>query len=237
MRRALLVSMVVLLFTMPAAAQTDCPDTLPSRLVVGQQGRVLPGSSNNVRDQAARAGAQVGQIPGEAVFDVLEGPVCADGFAWWQVDYEGMVGWTVEAIAEDYAVESLAPIDTPIEFEGVSFTLNSTISSQASGQIVDEVLEGSITAPSHIEFILKEEFYQNSDVIRVYPAAAFDELADRQIMPLAEVLQARVEPPAFTSQVPVTPVIPTGYSQMKYVDFEGGSGIRFLATFDVSPIS
>ena len=27
---------------------------------------------------------------------VLSGPVCANGLTWWQVNYRGMIGWTVE---------------------------------------------------------------------------------------------------------------------------------------------
>lgn len=68
----------------------------PVALVVGEQGQVAPGDSNNVRDTPSRSGTQVGAIPAGGVFAVLDGPVCADGLSWWQVDYQGLTGWTVD---------------------------------------------------------------------------------------------------------------------------------------------
>jgi WD40 repeat protein len=68
----------------------------PAPLVIGEQGRVSPGDSNNVRAIPTVEGALVGKIPGEEVFTVLDGPECNDGYAWWQVDYNGLVGWTVD---------------------------------------------------------------------------------------------------------------------------------------------
>jgi Tol biopolymer transport system component len=85
------------------SAQSTC--TLPPRLVIGGQGQVTPGEANNVRDIPARSGTKIGEIPAEAVFTVLDGPVCADEFHWWQVDYQGLIGWTVEGSGSDYFVE------------------------------------------------------------------------------------------------------------------------------------
>src|SRR5690606_25315999 len=80
---------VLLLGAWPARAQEDpnCAGAPMPRLSVGAQARVLPGDANNVRDSASRSGALVGSIPGGGVFTVLEGPVCADGFNWWGVEY------------------------------------------------------------------------------------------------------------------------------------------------------
>ena len=39
----------------------------------------------------------IGQIPAGGVFYVLSGPVCgSDGRSWWQVNYNGLTGWTAE---------------------------------------------------------------------------------------------------------------------------------------------
>ncbi|MBC8099097.1 MAG: SH3 domain-containing protein, partial [Armatimonadetes bacterium] len=54
-------------------------------------------------------GAKIGEIPGEASFTVLEGPVCADGFNWWRVNYDGLEGWTVEGQGTEYWVEPFDP--------------------------------------------------------------------------------------------------------------------------------
>lgn len=92
--------------TGPTPTPTTCAGFMVSRLSVGGIGRVLPGDANNVRDASDASGALLGQIPGEATFIVLAGPVCDPaGRAWWQVDYDGMVGWTVEGQGDTYYVE------------------------------------------------------------------------------------------------------------------------------------
>jgi uncharacterized protein YraI len=70
---------------------------------------VIPNTSpNNMRDMPAVSGAVVGQIPPGEPFAVLAGPQCAEGFAWWRVNYAGTIGWTVEGDSEAYWIE---PID------------------------------------------------------------------------------------------------------------------------------
>jgi hypothetical protein len=38
----------------------------------------------------------------------LAGPVCGENLAWWQVDYNGLVGWTAEGQGNEYWLESLS---------------------------------------------------------------------------------------------------------------------------------
>lgn len=96
------------LICIPAAAQSDdCP--LPPQLTIGERGVVTPGQSNNVRDQPSRSGQRVGEIPSGGMFDVLDGPACADGFNWWQVDYDGLIGWTVEGLDGEYWITPYTP--------------------------------------------------------------------------------------------------------------------------------
>jgi uncharacterized protein YraI len=83
----------------------DCPGAPPPRLTVGRQARVTPGLPNKVRAAPSMAAAQVGAIPGEGVFSVLGGPQCADGYLWWQVDYQGLTGWTASGSGSEYWVE------------------------------------------------------------------------------------------------------------------------------------
>ncbi|MFC1961101.1 hypothetical protein ACFLYO_10365 [Chloroflexota bacterium] len=107
-----LLILVLLVCALPAAAQDEdaviCPGSPPVRLTAGEMGRVTPGSGNRLRDQPTTAGAEVGFIPGGAAFTVLAGPVCADDFAWWQVAYGDVTGWTVEGSDADYWLE---PVD------------------------------------------------------------------------------------------------------------------------------
>lgn len=86
-------------------ATYSCPGTLPIRLYVGGQGQVTPGLPNKLRSAPQLNASQVGNMPGEAVFTVTGGPVCADGFTWWQVNYNGTVGWTASGNASEYWVQ------------------------------------------------------------------------------------------------------------------------------------
>lgn len=102
----------ILLFSLAnlSFAQEDpnCAGAPVPQLEVGGYGQVTEGDANNVRDIASRDGTKIGEIPALASFSVLEGPVCADGFNWWRVDYDGLVGWTVEGAGTDYFVLPIA---------------------------------------------------------------------------------------------------------------------------------
>src|SRR5262249_31627365 len=107
-RCGLLFSLLALLFIrIPATAQ-DGSCALKPRLAIGRQAQVTPGQSNNMRDTPSTEGVKIGQIPPNGVVTLLDGPVCADSFNWWQVNYAGLIGWTVEGRDAAYW---LAPID------------------------------------------------------------------------------------------------------------------------------
>jgi hypothetical protein len=120
MRKRLVLTSILLVFifilslsAVRAQNGTTCPGSLPARLTIGLVARVLPGDANNVRDQASRSGAIVGQIPGNMTFAVLEGPACADDLTWYRVDYNGIIGWTVEGAGDEYFLEPLEVDVTP----------------------------------------------------------------------------------------------------------------------------
>ncbi len=80
---------------------------LPTRLSAGRYGRVTtyPNLPNRIRSTPTFGGAVVGQIPPGAYFYALSGPTCADGVYWWQVNYNGVVGWTGEGQNGTYWLE------------------------------------------------------------------------------------------------------------------------------------
>ncbi len=88
-----------------APSTGDCMGAPPPRLTVGETGRVTPGVPNNVRSSPSLSAPEIGDIPGEGVFSVLEGPVCTDGYLWWKVDHNGLVGWTASGNGAEYWVE------------------------------------------------------------------------------------------------------------------------------------
>lgn len=91
----------------PALVLPDatCPGAPVTRLSVGGTGRVTPGEPNNFRAEPSTGAALIGKIPGGAWFTVIAGPVCADGLTYWQVDYEGTIGWTAEGRGNSYWLE------------------------------------------------------------------------------------------------------------------------------------
>ena len=97
----------------PASTQSECPTAPNPQLVVGQQGSVTAGPPNNVRDLPSRDGELIGEIPGAEIFVVLDGPVCDGELYWWQVDYNGLIGWTAEGKNDAYWVVPIASTPTP----------------------------------------------------------------------------------------------------------------------------
>ncbi len=90
---------------------SGCPEIAPLEMVIGEQGRVLPGGANRVRSAPTTSGTQVVLMEGGSVFEVVGGPECADGYRWWQVSYNGQQGWTVEGDDTDYFLEPIV-VDT-----------------------------------------------------------------------------------------------------------------------------
>ncbi len=88
-----------------------CPGSPPTRLQIGVTARVEPGGvSNRLRDNPGiSAGQQIGQMPPESRFRVIGGPVCdaEQQLRWWQVDYNGVIGWTAEGVGEEYYIGPL----------------------------------------------------------------------------------------------------------------------------------
>lgn len=98
------------------ATPSGCPDSPPSRLVVGEQGRVVPnGFPNNVREQPGSSSQYLGEIPPGGVFYVLDGPRCGSGIAWWYVagTNSDLTGWTPEGQGADYWLEPVTLPGTP----------------------------------------------------------------------------------------------------------------------------
>lgn len=86
------------------------PDDLPPQLTIGLWARVASGLAHNLREDATIQAAIVNRIPDNDIFRVLDGPRCADGYVWWQVDYTGQTGWMAEgdAASEQYWLAALA---------------------------------------------------------------------------------------------------------------------------------
>ena len=91
-----------------AAASTDCPGSPAARLSVGTTAKVMPGDPNILRNDAGLSATVMGRLPAGSMFAVIGGPRCADNLRWWQVNYNGQMGWTVEGQGSTYWLEPVA---------------------------------------------------------------------------------------------------------------------------------
>lgn len=246
----LLLSLITSVITPSAVhAQEACSDSPVTRLIVGDYARVLPGSANNVRDAASTSGTKVGEIPGDGVFEVLEGPVCAEGYTWYRVEYQEtdgdiLIGWTVETFGDDYAVEFYSlgmgntvgypriTLDVPADFSEVELTLFPT-QVDANGPWYGD-------APESVRLY----FSNTSIVVDIYPREGFQRVfATRGVdsSATADIL-ASDRPASELTEEELSPLLmPTGtdlFAQVVYVDFEGGRGLRYIGFFsqDITPV-
>ncbi len=84
-------------------AVQDCPDGLVTQLRTDGWGFVDSDVPNNRREAPTTTARIAGQIPAGDIFRVVDGPRCADGYIWWEVDYAGSAGWTAEGSSENGA--------------------------------------------------------------------------------------------------------------------------------------
>jgi hypothetical protein len=105
----LTVIAVFMPITVVFAQNTGCTTSLPSRMVVGQEGRVLYDNAVNLRAEPGLGMTIAHQIAWGDMFTVIGGPRCADDYNWWQINYhdsrDGVVGWIAEGDESEYWLE------------------------------------------------------------------------------------------------------------------------------------
>ena len=74
----------------------------------------LGGLPNSIRALPTTESERLGQIqPGRRLDLVLGGPQCSDGFVWWEVEIDGVVGWTAESSAQDNSYYLMPLVQRP----------------------------------------------------------------------------------------------------------------------------
>lgn len=93
--------------TPPPSPTATCSGAPRERLVVGERGRVLPDDPRpvNVRAEAGTDSRVLTQMPVNAIFTVLAGPVCEEEYSWYRVSYRESEGWIAEGDLTSYYVE------------------------------------------------------------------------------------------------------------------------------------
>jgi hypothetical protein len=85
-------------------SQSNCPNTPASIMSIGIRGRVTftDGSTTSLRAQPTTSSERLMRMPEGFEFDVIDGPVCADGYNFWQLETDdGLLGWAAEGNIED----------------------------------------------------------------------------------------------------------------------------------------
>ncbi|MGB7338532.1 MAG: SH3 domain-containing protein [Phototrophicaceae bacterium] len=80
----------------------DCALAPPQRMTIGGNGQVIT-AALNVRSQPD--GSVLLILNNNDVFDVLDGSICNNGLYWWQIDYNGTMGWAAEGNTEEYFMQ------------------------------------------------------------------------------------------------------------------------------------
>lgn len=85
-----------------------CPQAPEPRMIVGQKGRVAYGDPSRVRVRVGptTSAAILRLISPGKEFLVIGGPVCADGYIWWQIEFDQYSGyWVAEGEEGNYFIE------------------------------------------------------------------------------------------------------------------------------------
>lgn len=92
------------------APPASCEGAPPIQIVEGDTARVIaPTVPNRIRSLPTTAGAILGEVPGGGEFIIRGGPECADGYTWFQIEFNGIIGWTVEGSGGNYFIEPIIP--------------------------------------------------------------------------------------------------------------------------------
>ena len=102
-----IVCIIILLsiFTasIPSANAQLCEGTLYNNLIPGDTAIVVTDVPLNVRSIPSLTGDKITKLEPDTELPVINGPVCADGYAWYEVRLDDdQTGWVVEADSEEY---------------------------------------------------------------------------------------------------------------------------------------
>jgi uncharacterized protein YraI len=82
-----------------------CPGAPTQRLAVNRIGRAVSGFNVNLRSAPGLTSPKIGTIFSGTLFTILGGPQCQSSMSWWQVNYNGVVGWAAEGTGSNYWLE------------------------------------------------------------------------------------------------------------------------------------
>jgi hypothetical protein len=134
------------------------------------------------------------------------------------------------------------PQQNLFEFEGVSFDLDPAVASGASGQIVPEKpgtpdgpywdINPQYTSITLDGYPVLQPIFKPA--LAIYPVNDYRRLSPEASSTLDKLTDLLDQQPAEVNQVPALPVINAGqvfHTGLQYMDFQNGSGVRFLTVY------
>jgi serine/threonine-protein kinase len=104
--------------TPTASPLRGCPGLLPTRVEPGMSARVTRTDDRllNVRQEPGTDSFRITQLRPGTRFEIIEGPVCEDGYTWFQIESpDGRTGWVAEGEivngVENYFIEPITGND------------------------------------------------------------------------------------------------------------------------------
>lgn len=142
--------------------------------------------------------------------------------------------------------EPVEPSGSRFSYEGVSFEIDPAVASGAFGQVIPEnpgTQDGPywLVNPPYVSISLDgyplDEVTFNP-IIAVYPVEDYRRLSTLAAENLDELANLLAEKPAAVDQIPLIPMINAVQimrSNVEYLEFQGGSGVRFLTQYAQYP--
>ncbi len=201
----------------------------------------LPWTEENVTPEGL-VGSSRFQYTADDWVIIVSFPIVAPQATIYQVVvYNPVTGfqWEGEVDAGRQVTEQAVNLGAGVGYEGISFSYSNAIAAEVVAETVpavDSPAEWEVE-PEHFRFsfngyVLPETFHEPRIV--VYPVSKFEarsEIAGNIIAALREFLAER---PAAQESIPFLPMWNAGQmmqSQVAYIDFQNGAGVRFLTQY------
>lgn len=97
---------------MPQNNPTAVPTgSCSGNMIVGETGRVTytDGTSTRLRSDHSKSASIIFKMPEGYTFKVVGGPVCVEGFTWWQLETANGTGWAIEGDHSNQYIETWPP--------------------------------------------------------------------------------------------------------------------------------
>ncbi len=91
----------------PVYTETTTVTCAPSTRLAGETQGEVAQSYSSIRESIGSS-TVLATMPGGAVFAILDGPVCSGPHYWYQVSYNGVVGWVAEGNLGNYWLEPVS---------------------------------------------------------------------------------------------------------------------------------